>query len=128
MNTVVFDGNGDTLSGTKRSCTESSNPARSASQSGVQRNQAAFLWKSLENAVILRFSRSNRTRESVPSYSAGEVCGTFLWSAETQSGFDEPTWRMQCDHKLVIGQKLLDFPASLSPSASKFGYSERTNE
>ncbi len=92
-----------------RTCTESSNPSRSAIQSGSQRNLAIFLQESLENAAISRLRSSNQTGESVLLYSAGEIWGTFLRRAETQSGFDKPAWRMECDHKLVIWRERLDF-------------------
>src|SRR5580698_812191 len=70
----------------------------------------------LKNAAIPRFSPRNRTGESILLNPAGEPFSYFLWKADTRSGFDEPTWRMECDHKPLTRQKRLDFPASLSPS------------
>ena len=61
-----------------RKGTGGSNPSPSAIQSGVQRKQALFRGKSLENAAILRFLPRNRTGERVLLNSAGKFCGLFL--------------------------------------------------
>src|SRR5437764_13453748 len=60
-------------------------------------------------AVIPRFTPSNGTRESGLAIPAGRVLILFLWTAETQSGFDEEQGRIQCDHKPITWRNRLDF-------------------
>jgi hypothetical protein len=53
--------------------------------------------KIARDAAILRFSPRNRTGESALLNQAGQQYGHFLWRADTQSGFNEPTLRTECD-------------------------------
>ena len=75
--------------------TESSNPALSATQSELQRNQAVLLQESLKIAAIPQVLPSSRTGESVPSTPAGKFSGAFLWRAHVQSDFTDFLRRMQ---------------------------------
>src|SRR5713101_462144 len=66
-----------------------SNPTLSATQSGLQRNSAAFPPILREIAAILRFPPRNRTGESVPLSATRRLWSFFLWRAYAQSRFHD---------------------------------------
>ncbi len=86
----------------RKSGTEGSNLARSATQSEVQRNRPGLLWKLQEMGASPQLALSNRTGESVLLIAAGKLCSLFLRMASEQSGFKDSIRRMQCDHKPMI--------------------------
>src|ERR1700692_1747090 len=60
-------------------------------------------------AAIPRFFLSNRTRENLVLNSSRQLSSLFLWRADTQSGFNDPSRRMHCDQKLMMWRSSLDF-------------------
>ena len=94
--------------------TGGSNPSPSATQSGLQRNSAAFPPELREIAAILRFPPRNRTGESIPLSATGRLWSVFLWRAHAQSSFHDSIRRTQCDQQPMIRRKQLDFVSTVS--------------
>jgi|SRR5271165_6013675 len=59
--------------------------------------------------IFCDFSSANRTAEKGLLDSEGGIFLEFLWRAHAQSGFEESTRRMQCDHKPAIRPRRVDF-------------------
>jgi hypothetical protein len=85
--------------------TAGSNPSLSATQSEVQRNLPALLLKSREIAAISRISALGLDWRKFTQDNAERTDAYFLYAPNRQSGFNQSTRRMHCDHKPMIWRK-----------------------